>query len=247
MRFFSNPDNRFEKYYTLAQLARRVGISEGRARALWAEADRLPKPDAKDADDHPLWQASSIDRWCKQTGRPVRDPDNNRGLSTWQDAAQPAPIVFSREVVLRERSALPARVYLVAWDTPQGHLVLVTNFAGYRIPERRAAEAAAQILEPVFWEQAIVMISQDVPLGCKDDVFIRPMNMYRIERESGQLDPENVEIKYIGVCWRDDAARVIGQPIPIWLEGTCLPENIQKFKTIGQAKTFLVPDTTTTW
>ncbi len=47
--------------HTLAQLARRPGISEGRARALFAETPSgLPRPDRTDADGHPLWWASTM-------------------------------------------------------------------------------------------------------------------------------------------------------------------------------------------
>ena len=55
--------------HTLAQLARRAGISEGRGRALHAEK-KLPRPDSRDADGRPLWLAGSIDAWCEGTGRP---------------------------------------------------------------------------------------------------------------------------------------------------------------------------------
>lgn len=49
---------------TMAQLARRVGLSDGRVRAMWA-ADRpsLPTPDAWDIDGHPLWLPDLIDNW----------------------------------------------------------------------------------------------------------------------------------------------------------------------------------------
>lgn len=55
--------------HTLAQLARRAGISEGRGRALYAEK-KLPHPDSQDADGRPLWWATTIDAWCRRRGRP---------------------------------------------------------------------------------------------------------------------------------------------------------------------------------
>ena len=55
--------------HTLAQLARRAGISEGRGRALYA-GKKLPHPDSRDADGRPLWLGSTIDAWCERTGRP---------------------------------------------------------------------------------------------------------------------------------------------------------------------------------
>ena len=54
--------------HTVAQLARRAGFSEGRGRALLA-AGRLPRPDHEDAGGRPLWRASTIDAWCRRTGR----------------------------------------------------------------------------------------------------------------------------------------------------------------------------------
>ena len=58
--------------HTLSQLARRAGISEGRARALLA-AGKLPRPDHADAGGRPLWSAPTIDAWCRQTGRDERE------------------------------------------------------------------------------------------------------------------------------------------------------------------------------
>jgi hypothetical protein len=46
--------------HTLSQLARRAGISEGRARALLA-AGKLPRPGRADAGDRPRWPATTID------------------------------------------------------------------------------------------------------------------------------------------------------------------------------------------
>ena len=60
----------FPEPHTLAQFARRAGISEGRARALFGEG-KLPKPDHVDAGGRPLWSATTIDAWCRQTGRPL--------------------------------------------------------------------------------------------------------------------------------------------------------------------------------
>lgn len=61
-------------YFTIAQLARRVGLSDGRVRALWAtQRAGLPTPDALDADEHPLWLASTIDTWWALRKRPATD------------------------------------------------------------------------------------------------------------------------------------------------------------------------------
>ncbi|OHV31506.1 hypothetical protein BBK14_33890 [Parafrankia soli] len=61
-------------YFTIAQLARRVGLSDGRVRALWAtQRASLPIPDALDADQRPLWLASTIEAWWALRKRPASE------------------------------------------------------------------------------------------------------------------------------------------------------------------------------
>lgn len=56
-------------FCTVAQIARRVGRSDGWARTLWA-AGSLPTPDGWDDDNHPLWLESTVDRWWKLRSQP---------------------------------------------------------------------------------------------------------------------------------------------------------------------------------
>lgn len=53
------------RYLTLAQLARRAGLSDGRARAIHAKTpERMPRPDATDGNDRPLWLPETVDAWA---------------------------------------------------------------------------------------------------------------------------------------------------------------------------------------
>jgi hypothetical protein len=52
-------------FCTVAQVARRVGLSDGRVRAMWAGEGGLPEPDGFDDDGHPLWLPDTVDRWGK--------------------------------------------------------------------------------------------------------------------------------------------------------------------------------------
>lgn len=56
-------------FCTVAQIARRVGRSEGWARTLWA-AGSLPAPDGWDDDGHPLWLERTVDRWWTLRSKP---------------------------------------------------------------------------------------------------------------------------------------------------------------------------------
>ena len=145
-----------EEQYTLAQFARRVGISESRARAMRAAGDRLPSPDATDAGGHPLWRESTIDRWCRRVGRPV--PRQARGLAAWDDAREPAPVMFSGEVLARSRAGRPFRVHAVVSDTTNGHLVHLTPFDLEWVHPRESVRVAAQLLEPAFWDDAVIIV-----------------------------------------------------------------------------------------
>lgn len=56
-------------FCTVAQIARRVGRSDGWARTLWA-AGSLPTPDGWDDDNHPLWLESTVDCWWGLRSQP---------------------------------------------------------------------------------------------------------------------------------------------------------------------------------
>src|SRR4051812_17661823 len=106
--------------HTLAQLARRAGISEGRARALAASPSGLPRPDRTDADGRPLWWAATIDAWCARTKREVSS--NSLWVFRAPAVDTPVPELF-RGVQRLSRYARPQECYVIVWDTDHGHVV----------------------------------------------------------------------------------------------------------------------------
>ncbi|AQZ62955.1 unnamed protein product [[Actinomadura] parvosata subsp. kistnae] len=253
--------------FTLAQFARRVGISEGRARALWGQAGRLPRPDRTDADGRPLWQAATIDRWCRQVGRPV--PEEAVGPWSWPDAIEPAPVVFNGEVTARTRWHEPCRVHLIVWDTPSGHMVQATPFTTEWVEDRDAARAAAQVLQPPFWQDAIIIVPPTGSFGASEGYDLYNLDAYRlrpgsartqpvrrgllallkadVDDEAGPPDPNAVEAEPVGLPLAEDIQRVIGRPIPIWLDGSFTPETARRLQAFGPDAPFTIPDTVTAW
>lgn len=163
--------------HTLAQLARRAGISEGRARALFAamqaggSASGLPRPDRTDADGRPLWWPATIDAWCVRTGRDV-DVD-----ALWvfaaPTAARPAA-ELRRGVMTLAGPGGPLPFFVVVWDTEAGHVVYLQPLGetGGQHKDWLAA-CAAQLLEPRWWGSAVIV------MPVEDDLVFFPQ--YRRE------------------------------------------------------------------
>src|SRR5438874_1828244 len=153
--------------YTLAQLARRAGISEGRARALYAE-EKLPRADSKDADGRPLWLATTIDAWSSR--RKGREPrEEVPWLYRSEDATEPSPELFHGIVEAQSHGRL-LEMHAIVWDTPSGHVVYLAplydeNGASIDATNETTAvaEFTAQLIKPAFWSKALVV--QQVPLS----------------------------------------------------------------------------------
>jgi len=134
--------------YTLAQFARRVGISESYARTLLAKRDRLPKADGTDADGKPWWRPDTIDRWCQDTGRALSD--DAAPLYQWPPVSAPAPVTFDDDVLLpgSQRTGGQVPVHVTLYETDHGPIVWVQRYTGldhYVDDRRRAARAAATV------------------------------------------------------------------------------------------------------
>lgn len=246
---WSIPDQR----YTLAQFARRVGISEGRVRVLYGETDagRFPIADGHDADNRPWWLGQTIDQWCRHTGRPT--PEAAAWPYSWPPAADPAPVVFRGEVV-SEAAYRPTPAYVVVWDTPSGHVVHVSRYDDHHLDPHTAARIATQVLEPVFWSSAVVLVPYSVPFHqITDDVFDswtanvdafrlkvpepepveRPVRrrlrrrlaefVAELVEEPGYVAHNEVRAESIGQPWTTGIAEALGRSIPFWIEGTCTP------------------------
>ena len=191
--------------HTLAQLARRAGISEGRARALAAASPSgLPRPDRTDADGRPLWWAATIDAWCSRTNREVS------GDSLWLFRApavdSPVPELV-RGMQRLGRHARPQDCYVIVWDTDHGHLVYLQPL-GDRGGDHKdwLAVHAAEVIEPRWWADAVVVMPLDRDLNFfpdhRDDV--PKADVYRLTTRSTADDGAITVGRTAGITAADD-------------------------------------------
>jgi hypothetical protein len=260
--------------YTLAQLARRAGISEGRARGLYATAPSgLPRPDRTDADGRPLWWASTIDAWCARTGREV----NEESLWVFRApaAAGPAP-ELQRRVVTLGTSWRRQVFYAIVWDTEHGHVIYLQPLdgAGSQHPDG-LAEGAAQLIEPRWWADAVIVIPFEASLTHLDDDLPPIAYVYRLTTRPDQdqqegdavpagggvfgglrrrwvslaaaqpAGPVRARATWVGQMDLDKVASVVGRPVPVWLEGTATTANAEQ--TLSYDRTFTTADRVTEW
>lgn len=249
--------------HTLAQLARRAGISEGRARALHAATPSgLPRPDRADADGRPLWWASTIDAWCARTGRDV----SSESLWLFRAPAANRPATELRREVVTLRGYQRQAFFAIVWDTAQGHVIYLQPLEGTRGAHRDwLAVAAADLVEPRWWSDAVLVIPREESLSTYSE-FATKVDVYRLEvvtspaqqtepsSRTGRLrwlqrpDPVPAEAARPKAVWvsmidMSELATVIGRPVPVWLEGTPTTANASQAKSY----TFITVDTTSAW
>jgi hypothetical protein len=252
----------FPEPHTLAQFARRVGISEGRARALYNEG-KLPRPDQFDAGRRPLWSPTTIDAWCKQTGRSLGE--KVAWLHRAQPAGEPAPVLL-HSIIEHKPTYATVKLHVIIWDTPHGHLVYLTPVyegdSGGEHPDAIAA-VAADLIRPAFWPQALIV--QPITGGIGSELITPTvhLNLHRLETElaeSASAEPGSwfrrrkahspqqsgrVRARFSGMVEAKDVAAVIGAPVPLWIEGTCTSAAVKRAQAYNS--TFTVPDTVTDW
>lgn len=189
-----------QRPYTLAQFARRAGISEGRARALYAarqsdETDSgsgsgsgLPRPDRTDADGRPLWWAATIDAWCARTGRDV-DGD---ALWIFQVPAADRPAAeLRREVVhLQGRGDRQRAFFVIVWDSDAGHVVYLQPLGETGGAHKDwLAVYAADLLEPRWWGEAVIVMPVEEGLAFHPELRDEPIcYLYRLRTEAADSD-----------------------------------------------------------
>ena len=252
-----------EARYTLAQYARRVGMSDSRARALQS-AGRLAGPDGSDPDGRPYWHARTIDAWCRRTQRAV--PDDADWPIDWAPAQSPVPIIERRDVVVEGRD--PQSVSVIVYDTPHGHVVYVMRHTDFGLSAEMAARAAANVLHPAFWSDAVVLVPESILFGMTEEHH--SIEAFRLrapqteapaapwlprflagrgpgEDRDAPIDPQRVETVYIGYVGAGEIQEVLGRPVPMWYYRTCTPDAVRLMQAYGESGTITVPDTTTTW
>lgn len=254
--------------HTLAQFARRAGISEGRARALYAvKRSRLPRPDRTDAEGRPLWWASTIDAWCARTGREVSE--DSLWLYRAAAASVPAAEVL-RGVVTLGRYARRHTFYAIVWDTEHGHVVYLQPLDKGGDHKDWLAVHAAELIEPRWWSTAVVVMPLEEPLQRTGD-YAPFAYVYRLTTTPDPQDgrpgaggatfgglrrwfartvPEIAGPAEPNAVWKGqtdlaDIAKVIGRPVPLWLTDTETSANAEQ--TLSYNRTFTVPDAVTEW
>lgn len=179
--------------HTLAQFARRAKISESRARAMHAEPrSPLPRADGADADGRPWWWASTIDAWCARTGREV--PQDSLWVFRIGAATEPA-VELQRG--LEELGERRHPMYVIVWDTPQGHVIYLQSLADSGDHRDWLAHLAGELVEPRWWSTAVVAMPAsemlNTPLSTSADGHREPLiHLYRLTPDQPGPAPQPV-------------------------------------------------------
>lgn len=248
--------------HTLAQFARRAGISEGRARALHAaEPVGLPQPDRTDAGGRPLWFAGTIDAWCARTGRTV--PADSLWIFRQGEASSPA-VELQRGLVELGPHGYRRTMFAIVWDTEHGHLIYLqpVGETGGDHKDWMAA-AAAELIEPRWWSSAVVVMPVEEELAYS--LPLEPIGyIYRLiadpesesSREgvrrwfrraaSARAGRAEARAEWVSHLPLAEIAAAIGHRIPLWLSDTTTVDNARAALAYGD-RTFTIPDTLTAW
>ena len=241
---------------TLAGLATRVMIALRRAEHLHSEG-RLPVWEINDPNGQPLWDTSTVDRWCE--GIDPAGAEDPVLLLTSPTADAPAERLFYG-VLDQPTTDGPVRLHTICWGTEHCQVLSLhetDDTRGDRVWDLdHLAVAATQLISPRLWATTIVLLAG----GIAFDRTPHPrVSMYQLTAhptdhvaagipcgpKAGRSLPPIPIARFVGDATTGDVARVIGTPVPMWLDGTCLPDIIEQART--SPVTVTVPDTITTW
>ncbi|MFI5613250.1 hypothetical protein [Amycolatopsis sp. NPDC051903] len=237
-------------------MARRTGISEGRARALYdTDPSGLPHPDRVDAEGKPLWLGATIDAWSARTGSTV--PDDSLWVIAAPAATEPAVELMRRVVTVNTPGRDRRTMFAIVWDTDHGHVIYLQPLGDTDEHHKDwLAVGAAELIEPRWWSTAAVIMPVEETLALTTE-FSPTAYVYRITSRTGPIDEPPSVLRLCpnpppgaAVEWQThldlaDVAKVIGRPIPFWIDGTQTVENAGR--SLAHADTFTVPDTVTGW
>jgi len=229
----------------------------------------LPRPDSADADGRPLWWAATIDAWCARTGRKISQ--DSLWLFRAPAAAGPAP-ELRRGIVTLAGPYRQRVFYAIVWDTEHGHVIYLQPLDDTGGDHKDwLAKVAAELIEPRWWADAVVVMPVEESLSYYSDHALPPTAyVYRLTDHSrepardtdasdafgglrrwiSRTSPAPVSPAVAGAAWEGqmdlaDLAAVVGRPIPLWLDDTTTSANAQQ--TMSYNRTFTTADTVTEW
>lgn len=227
---------------TLAQLADRAGISEDRARRLYAaKPSGLPRPDHMDDAGGPLWSASAVDEWCAETSGDA-GPDSARWLLTAVPAKAPAVELRRGVLGAGDRAGGRRAFYAVVWDTEHGHVIYLQPLdPSMSMAHRdRLATQGAGLVEPRWWSSAVVVMPLEESLPSAQGSAIQPCaDVYRLSGAPGRP-----AAMWVAPAELADIGTALGARIPVWLYGTTTVANAEQ---AARDATVVVADTITDW
>lgn len=252
--------------HTLAQFARRAGISEGRARAMFGETpSKLPRPNGHDADGRPYWWASTIDAWCARTGRAV----STDSLWLYRAPAASSPAVELQRGVVRFGRRDRA-MYVIVWDTEDGHVIYLQPLGDQGGDHKDyLARYAAELIEPRWWADAVVVMPLELQLTShlrwrEPEAYVYQLvtdgedvdeldtgGMFSgfrrwVQRNAPDLTGTSTpSATWVGQMDIAEIAAVLGRPVPLWINDTDTVTNAEQ--TLSYDRTFTCPDTCTAW
>ncbi|WP_344547263.1 hypothetical protein [Actinomadura fulvescens] len=254
----------------------------------------MPTPDLRDADDRPLWFATTIDAWAASTGRATGA--DAVWLHTAPAATTPAPTLFHGVIhPVLTAGAEGVGLHAVVWGTDHGHLVYLTPLDDAPVEALRGniariALGAADLIAPRFWQDTLIVLDPgqaphslarahdpDRLFDVFDEDGRAPMlSCYRLLTAPANSQAEesvierSLRVKLAQLLGRTEpptepstatrlrpraeyhsevtpavVARVLGQNLAIWLEGTRRPEVITR--ACAYRTTLTVPDTSGAW
>ncbi len=252
--------------YTLAQFARRAGISEGRARGMLAETpSKLPRPNGHDAGGRPFWWASTIDAWCARTGRAV----SSESLWLYRAPTAASPAAELQRGVVRFGRRDKA-MYVIVWDTEHGHVIYLQPLGDQGGDHKDyLARYAAELIEPRWWADAVVVMPLEQQLSAHLRRRDPEAYVYQLVTTGDDADEQadtgmfggfrrwiqrsvpdlagtaEPKANWVGQMDIAEIAAVLGRPIPLWIDDTDTVANAEQ--TLSYDRTFTCPDTVTAW
>lgn len=133
-------------------------------------------------------------------------------------------------------------LYVIVWDTEHGHVIYLQPLDQTIAHRDWLAVYAGELIQPHCWSTAIVVMPLDQPLPVMP-LTTREKPFAYVYRLTGT--PAQPAAVWEGQMDLAAVARVLGRPVPVWLDGTTTSTNGEQ--SLSSDHTFAVSDTITEW